>query len=411
MLELLLCSILTILPDFLFRRFVQGRRLGREITFVSVWYELRYGIVGCVILTLLLITVVFFFHPSSKVASSFFRTVPILPEKSGRVAEVFVGVRDTVTVGQPMFRLDSSAEEAAVETARRRVAEVDALIAANAANLRAAEGNLAQAKGALAQAVEEYDSRAELKRRNAEAIADRDVEKLKITVDTRQGAVDAAIASVESVRAVIEVQLPSQKASAEAQLAEAEIALGKTTVYAPFDGQLEQFALRPGDVINPMLRPAGILIPKDAGRLALQAAFGQTESQVIHTGMVAEVTCPSIAFTILPGVVTHVQSVIATGQMRPTDMLLDATQVPPNGTLMAYIEPLYPGGFDQLRPGSNCLVNLYTSNHDRLEDPNLGFWKRLGLHGVDTLGFVHALILRLQAVMIPVKTLVLQGGH
>jgi len=32
MLELLLCSSLTILPDFLYRRFVQGKRLGKEIT-------------------------------------------------------------------------------------------------------------------------------------------------------------------------------------------------------------------------------------------------------------------------------------------------------------------------------------------------------------------------------------------
>ena len=65
MLELLFCSMLTILPDFLYRRFAQGKRLGREITFFTVWYELRYGIVGCVVLTVTLITLVFFFHPAS----------------------------------------------------------------------------------------------------------------------------------------------------------------------------------------------------------------------------------------------------------------------------------------------------------------------------------------------------------
>jgi len=32
MLELLLCSMLTILPDYLVRRYVQGRRIGKEIT-------------------------------------------------------------------------------------------------------------------------------------------------------------------------------------------------------------------------------------------------------------------------------------------------------------------------------------------------------------------------------------------
>ena len=36
MLELLLCASLTILPDYLFRRYVQGKRIGREITLR--WY-------------------------------------------------------------------------------------------------------------------------------------------------------------------------------------------------------------------------------------------------------------------------------------------------------------------------------------------------------------------------------------
>ena len=43
MLELLLCSMLTIVPDYLYRRYVQGKRLGKEITFYSVWFELQVG--------------------------------------------------------------------------------------------------------------------------------------------------------------------------------------------------------------------------------------------------------------------------------------------------------------------------------------------------------------------------------
>ena len=65
MLELMLCSMLTLFPDFLIRRFVQGKRLGKEITLFSVWYELRWGITLCLILTVLLITVVLYNHPSS----------------------------------------------------------------------------------------------------------------------------------------------------------------------------------------------------------------------------------------------------------------------------------------------------------------------------------------------------------
>ena len=88
MLELIICSMLTILPDYLYRRYVQGKRIGKEITFFSVWFELRYGIVTCLMLTVSLITLIFYFHPSTSTATLFFRTVPILPETIGRVAEV-----------------------------------------------------------------------------------------------------------------------------------------------------------------------------------------------------------------------------------------------------------------------------------------------------------------------------------
>ncbi len=90
MFELLLCSIFTILPDYLIRRYRQGKRIGKEITLFSVWYELRYGIVGCAILTITLVAVIFYFHPSTMNVSSFFRTVTILPEKGGRVVEIYV---------------------------------------------------------------------------------------------------------------------------------------------------------------------------------------------------------------------------------------------------------------------------------------------------------------------------------
>lgn len=43
MFEFLLCSMITILPDYLFRRYRQGKRIGHEITIYSMWFELRWG--------------------------------------------------------------------------------------------------------------------------------------------------------------------------------------------------------------------------------------------------------------------------------------------------------------------------------------------------------------------------------
>src|ERR1043166_2421738 len=116
MLEMLLCSLFTLVPDYIYRRYWQGKRFGKEITLYSVWFELRWGITGCLILTVLLITTVFYNHPATNNVTLYFRTVPVLPETNGRVAEIFVGLSGDVKQGAPIFRLDSSKQDAAVET-------------------------------------------------------------------------------------------------------------------------------------------------------------------------------------------------------------------------------------------------------------------------------------------------------
>jgi len=409
MLELFLCSMLTILPDFLYRRFVQGKRLGQEINLFTVWYELRWGITLCLILTVSLITTVFYFHPSTKAATSVFRTVTILPETNGRVAETFVDINQRVEKGQPLFRLDSTAQEAAVETARRRIAEVEAEMVTAKSRLAEAEARIVQARGALQQATDELGRRAEVQRRSPGSIAEADVERMQVQVDTAQGAVDAAVASREVSVSEIEFQLPAEKASAEAALKEAEAALKKTLVVAETRGIVQQFALRPGDVVNPMLRPAGILVP-ERKVTGLLAGFGQVEAQVIKMGMIGEVTCIAKPWQIVPMVVTEVQNVIAAGQIRPTDTLVDVQQLARPGTITVIMEPLYKGQLDDLPQGGSCIANLYTSNHDALQDPDMGALHRFGLHLVDTVGLVHALILRIQALLLPIQTLVF-GGH
>ena len=102
MFELILCSMLTIFPDYLFRRYGQGKRIGVDITLYTMWYELRWGISACLILTLSLITLIFYFHPSTKIVTAIFRTVSILPESVGRVDEVYVGLNQKVAAGDPL---------------------------------------------------------------------------------------------------------------------------------------------------------------------------------------------------------------------------------------------------------------------------------------------------------------------
>ncbi|MGB8279920.1 MAG: HlyD family secretion protein, partial [Pseudolabrys sp.] len=393
----------------LYRRYGQGKRLGKEITFYSVWFELRWGITGCLILTVALITTVFYNHPSTSNATLFFRTVPILPETNGRVAEIFIGNSGPITKGAPIFRLDNSKQEAAVETARRKSVEIDAQMALARVDVTKAEGQLKEARSNHQQTVDELEAKQELYRRNPGNVPFREIERLQERATGQLGAIDAAAASKQSIEERISTLLPAEKASAEAALNQAQVDLDKTVVRAGVSGRVEQFFLRVGDIVNPLMRPAGVLIPEGAGQQGLQAGFGQIEGQIMKAGMIAEATCVSKPFTIIPMVVTSVQDYIAAGQFRGGEQLIDPQQVTRPGTLLVFLEPLFKGGLDGVTPGGSCIANAYSNNHDIIVAKDTGTLRAIGLHAVDALALVHALILRLQALVLPFQTLVFSG--
>jgi multidrug resistance efflux pump len=404
----MLCSLFTLVPDYLYRRYVQGKRIGKEITLFSVWYELRWGITGCLMLTISLITLIFYFHPSTTSAMLFFRTVPIAPETIGRVAEVNVGFSQAVAKGDVLFTLDSSKQEAAVATAKSKIAEVDADLVAAKVDVVKAEAQLQQVNADYKQAKDELDVKTELQRRNPGIVPQRDIEKLQVIVDGRQAAIDAATAARQSAETRVVTLLPAERASAEAALAQAQVELDKTVVRAGVDGRVEQFFLRPGDIVNPLMRPAGVLIPEGAGERALQAGFGQIEAQVLKPGMVGEAACSSLPWTIIPMVITGVQDYIASGQFRGGEQLLEPSLVRP-GTILVFLEPIEKNGLADVTAGSSCIVNAYTSNHEVIASKDTGTLKAIGLHAIDTVGLVHAMLLRIQALLLPIKTLVLSG--
>ncbi len=409
MFEIVLCSIFTVLPDYLYRRYVQRKRIGKEITLFSVWFELRYGITACLMLTVALITVIFYYHPSTNLVTSFFRTIPILPETGGRVSEVLIKNGDLVKQGQPLLRLDSVKQQAAVDVARRRIKEIEAQMLVAGADIVAADGQIQQARSALEQATDELRTKQELVQRNPNVVAAREIEKLETAVDGRRGQVASAEAAKQAAQLRLSTLLPAEKETAEATLRQAQIDLDKTVIYAGVAGQVEQFALRVGDIVNPLMRAAGVLIPQQIGRPGLQAGFAQIEAQVMKVGMTAEVTCASKPMTIIPMVVTDVQEYIASGQFRGGEQLIDAQQAAKPGTITVFLEPMFEGGLDGVTRGSSCMANAYTSNHERLSSGKLGLGSWLFLHMVDAVGMVHAMLLRVQALVLPVKALVFSG--
>jgi len=412
MLELMMCSMLTLVPDYLIRRYVQGKRIGQEITLFSVWYELRWGITLCLILTVLLITIVLYNHPASKNVNALFRTISIFAETGGRVSEVYIGYDQKVKKGDKLFKLDSKRQEAAIDTARAKIAEVDAAFATAKADLLTSQGKLDEAKSDYQQALDEYNTKQTLYQRNPDVVATRELDKLRTLTAARQGGVDAAQAAAQAAETRLSTVLPAQKASAEAELAAAKVELERMTIYAGVDGRVDQFVLKVGDIVQPapVTRGAGIIIPEGAGEDQLVAGFNQIEAQIIKVGMIAEATCISKPLTIIPLVVSRVQDVIAAGQILQTVQLTEMDKIGPPGTVLVFLEPLYPGVMERVPAGSSCIANLYSDNHERIASKDTGTLQRVYLHAVDTVALVHAIVLRLQAVVLPLKSLVF-GGH
>jgi hypothetical protein len=70
---------------------------------------------------------------------------------------------------------------------------------------------------------------------------------------------------------------------------------------------------------------------------------------------------------------------------------------------------MYEGGIVDIPPGSRCIVNAYTSNHGRLGEGDVGIFESSAFHAIDTVGLVHAILIRIQALLLPKKTLALTG--
>ncbi len=355
---------------------------------------------------------VFYYHPSTTNAGPYFRTIPLLPEGGGRVEEVFVSNGEAVSAGDPLFSLLDSAQVAGVNVAESQLTQIASAFAQAEVQLEGATATLTQAESALAQAENELAKKTELSARGQQLVSNIEIERLENTVAQRRGGVQAAEANITAAETQISDVLPAHRESAQRQLEQAQVALDKTVVYAGVDGQVAQFFLQRGDYVNPILRPAGVLIPSDgpeSGRYQIAAGFNQLSAQVIKAGTITEVVCMSKPFTVIPMIVTRVQPVVAAGQLKPADVLLDAQQRARPGTLTVVMEPLYEGGLSEVMPGSKCIANAYTSNHELLEEGDLGFGETLFLHMVDTVGVIHAIILRMQALLMPVQMLVFAG--
>ena len=161
--------------------------------------------------------------------------------------------------------------------------------------------------------------------------------------------------------------------------------------------------------MNPILRPAGILVPEGSGRGRFQAGFGQISAQILHPGTIVEITCASKPLAIVPMMVVEVQRGIASGQLRPSDQLIDIQDRARPGTILTVIEPLYEGHADYIPPGSRCIGVAYSSHEKAIKSGEIGGFSAFLARVVDGMGIANAIVIRAQSLLLPVKVLVFPG--
>ncbi len=215
--------------------------------------------------------------------------VMVAAEVSAAVTEVLVVDNQLVAKGQPLFRLDPALFVAALDTARARQDKVRTDIEALKAAYRGKQAELVLARSNMAFAEKEYLRQTELARKHFVS---------EVQLDERRHALDIARQQVAVVQQDIQrvaaslnhqpdaplEQYPAWQEAA-AGLAQAQINLDRTTVYAPFDGVVSNVP-KPGQHLNAGSPALALVAGHD---LWIEANFNETELTHVRPGQAAEI--------------------------------------------------------------------------------------------------------------------------
>ena len=218
---------------------------------------------------------------------------------AGRIVEQSVTEGDKVEQGAFLFRLDSTAEEAAVSEASARLNQAvaqaeDLSTGARPPEIKRLQARLAEAKAQLDKATSERDRVLPLVAQGYAPKSQR---------DTVEAAYDAAVAAVNAAEQDLKVAaLPGRDASreaaasaaqsAEAAKAAAEYRLSERRTVAPVSGKVEEVFFRTGEFVTPGT-PIIAILP--AAGLKARFYVPETELAKLRVGDSVSLTADGIA--------------------------------------------------------------------------------------------------------------------
>lgn len=358
MFELLFTSFPALIRYWMLKRRGEPITVWNMKTAVFMWAVLAFG----------LFLVIFYYHPKTYAATVPFRTVSVVPQTAGPVTEIAVENGQRVEPGDLLFRIDDSAQQAALAEATAQLA----LIAAAEAKAEDTEVvALSAVESATAQLKRQRDSLSDSRIlvQRGTGRAD-EVQRLEASVASTEAELRAAEAQLDLARIDITKTLPAQRQAAQTAIDKAQVALDFTRVQSETAGTITQLTLSVGSPATTLvLRPAMIIIPERPRDtpVRITAGFSQVARSTLYEGMPAEIACESNASlsfrnAVLPARVASVQPAIATGQVIPDSKLLDMQMAAQRGTVLVFLELLYKEHEALLLDGSGCMVQAYTTN-------------------------------------------------
>ena len=223
-------------------------------------------------------------------------SLSVAAKVSGTVSEVYVSDNQTVSVGQPLVRLDIRPYQAAREKSEAAIRAAEADIARGEAELAQHSASIAQVQAQLegesaneqyaAAQVQRYaplaKSGAETRERMAEL---RNALRQASARRAAQAALNVAQRQLQTQRAAIE-QARAQLASAQASTRQSKLDEQDTVVYSTLAGRVGSRSVRVGQYLQPGTRLMTI-VPLD--EVYLTANFKETQIERMHPGQAVAV--------------------------------------------------------------------------------------------------------------------------
>jgi len=223
-------------------------------------------------------------HTSQAIVQAYL--VRIAPEVAGKVIEVPAKTDQRIDAGAVLFRLDPAQYTLAVRRAEAQLATAGQSIGANTAGVASAEAKLAEAIAKRENIREQSARTFELVEKGIYTEARRS--QVKATLDSAEATVGQAEAELERARQTLGPQGSDNPQIREAMVAvaQANLDLARTTIYAPSEGGVTNLQLTIGQVLN---KAEAAMTYLDLRETWVEAAFRENSLEHISIGDAAEI--------------------------------------------------------------------------------------------------------------------------